>query len=170
MTLFEGLLLAMTLGSLWISKEVVVTRRKELLFKSKSKNSLLVAIALMGIPLLQIVFPDPENPFNTLTVVCDIIIFLAGLVMLLAKTGIAEDVILVNGLPYRYGSITEYQVYRNPAKGRTELAFRTKRNQRRLHFELTEYNQILKLMKSKKNTQKKKAHQEVIETTAIEKE
>ena len=155
MQTFEWVILIMTLGALWIAKEALVNIKKELLFKAKNKDARIVAIALLCIPLVQVLFPDPQRPATVMIWVCDGLIALAGLLMLMAKTGIAEDVILVNSLSYRFEQIIEYQVSRNAAKGRTELFFRTKRNQRKLYFELKEYNKILKFMQGKKNSKKK---------------
>jgi hypothetical protein len=84
------------------------------------------------------------------------VIGLAGLLMFTAKTGVAEDMLLMGGLRYRFEKLTEFQVSRNNAKGRSELLFRTKHNQRRLFFDLKDYNAIQKFMAGKKPPSEKK--------------
>jgi hypothetical protein len=168
MQAFEWLLLAMTLGGLWIAKEAVLNRKKVLLFQAGSTESRLVSIALFCIPLVQILFPDPQHPATPFIWVCDILIVLAGILMFLAKSGITEEMILVNSLRYRYENIVEYRVSKNTAKGRTELFFRTKLNQRKLHFPLSEYSQITKFMQEKKNPKKKKTKSRSNDTAVME--
>jgi len=167
LSMYEWLIIATSLVAIYFCTQTILSKNKKFVFTGNNKGIRAASVALLCIPIVQVFFPDENQPMTMVILICDVILAISGLILLLARSGITDEAVYLYSLRYPYNKILEYKVTRNTASGRTELWFRTKSIQRIVKLPLGEYNKILRFMRQKKEPEKKANKNEEAAKTVV---